>query len=128
MSTSKDEERFNKAIEIYIKKYQLTIYSLIKFIEEKIALTSELKNVVTSEILRYKTRESSITKEELKMYLHMVAAAQSKIDVRGKNIESFHQNFRLTFKESKGKEDGRSSEEVKVEGKVESKPEGRKES
>lgn len=48
MSTSKDEERFNKAIEIYIKKYQLTIYSLIKFIEEKIALTSELKNVVTS--------------------------------------------------------------------------------
>lgn len=48
MSTSKEEERFNKAIEIYIKKYQLTVYSLIKFIEEKISLSSELKDVVTA--------------------------------------------------------------------------------
>lgn len=45
------------------------------------------------------------------MYLHLVAAAQSKIDVRGKNIESFHQNFRLTFIENKGREEGRSGEE-----------------
>jgi hypothetical protein len=29
---SKDEERFNKAIDIYIKKFPLNIYSLIKFI------------------------------------------------------------------------------------------------
>lgn len=107
MSNTKDEDRFNKAVEIYIKKYQLTIYSLIKFIEEKIALTTELKHVVTSEILRTKTRESSINKEELKMYLHLVAAAQSKIDVRGKNVESFGQSFRLAFKESKGKEEGK---------------------
>lgn len=109
MSNAKDEERFNKAVEIYIKKYQLTIYALIKFIEEKIALTTDLKNVVTSEILKSKTRESSITKEELKMYLHLVAAAQSKINVKGKNIEDFHQSFRLAFKESKGKEEGKSS-------------------
>jgi hypothetical protein len=32
-SNAKDEERFNKAVEIYAKKYQLNIYSLIKFIE-----------------------------------------------------------------------------------------------
>lgn len=48
------------------------------------------------------------------MCLHLVAAAQSKIDVRGKNIDSFHQNFRLTFIENKGREEARSSEEAKA--------------
>ncbi len=37
------------------------------------------------------------------MYLHMVAAAQSKVDIRGKKIETFHQFYRLSFKESKSK-------------------------
>jgi hypothetical protein len=51
MSKPTDEERFNKAVDIYIKKYQLTIYSLIKFIEEKIAVTPQAKDIIVTEIL-----------------------------------------------------------------------------
>lgn len=97
-SSSKDEERFNKAVEIYLKKYKVNVYSLIKFIEEKIAVTSETKNVIVSEILSTKSREESITKDELKAYLHMIAAAQSKVDIRGKRLESFDRFYRLTFR------------------------------
>jgi hypothetical protein len=32
------------------------------------------------------------------MYLHMVAAAQAKVDIRGKKLESFHQFYRLAFR------------------------------
>ena len=43
----------------------------------------------------------------LKMYLHMVAAAQARIDIRGKKMESFNQFYRLTFYESKPKDEGK---------------------
>lgn len=47
------------------------------------------------------------------MYLHLVAAAQAKVDIRGKKLESFHQFYRLAFKESKPKEDGKAVPDVK---------------
>ena len=41
------------------------------------------------------------------MYLLMVAAAQARIDIRGKKIESFSQFYRLAFYESKPKDEGK---------------------
>jgi tRNA G10 N-methylase Trm11 len=118
-ASAKDEERFNKAVEIYAKKYNLTIYSLIKFIEEKIAVSPETKNIILAEILNNRSREEAITKEQLKMYLHMVAAAQTKVDIRGKKIESFHHFYRLAFKENKSKEEGKPTPDAKGERKEE---------
>lgn len=54
-----------------------------------------------------------MSKEQLKMYLHLVAAAQAKVDIRGKKLESFHQFYRLTFKESKSKEEGKAVSDTK---------------
>jgi hypothetical protein len=31
------------------------------------------------------------------MYLHLVAAAQAKINIRGKKLESFQQFYKLAF-------------------------------
>ena len=45
------------------------------------------------------------------MYFHMVAAAQARIDIRGKKIESFSQFYRLVFKESKPKDEGKASDD-----------------
>jgi hypothetical protein len=46
-----------------------------------------------------------MTKADLRMYLHLVAAVQSKVDIRGKRIDSFHQFYRLAFiKKEEGKE------------------------
>jgi hypothetical protein len=40
----------------------------------------------------------------LKSYLHLVAAAQADVDIRGKDLDSFNSFFRLNFEKSKSKE------------------------
>lgn len=40
---------------------------------------------------------AKITKEELRSYMHLIAAAQADVDIRGKNLDSFKGFYKLNF-------------------------------
>ena len=83
---SEKKDLFAKAISVYQGRYKMEIPKLIEFVKERIDAPPDSLKLIEQEILKRHQGKEIFNEKEMRGYLHLIAAVQSKIDVRGRDI------------------------------------------
>ena len=97
------DSRFEKALKLYQSKYECDMPHLFKFIETKVELEDRGLDTLKECFLQHKSPEDAFSKEELKLYFHMIAAHQAKVNIKGKDPSTLTAFTNLKFLKSKPK-------------------------